>query len=252
MRRYFDMNLEIDVRDILPAVHVPTLVMHHEDDKQVPYANSEYLAKAVKGARLVNCGSGGHYYWSADNDRVVEEVRSFLFGDNSTPAGTDRILATVLFTDIVDSTRELSKRGDAAWRSLLQKHESEASDLIELHRGRFVKSTGDGIVATFDGPGRAVQCACRLVAQIERHGIHIRAGLHTGEIELRGDDIAGTAVHIAARIEEAAAPGEVIVSRTVADVMAGNDSVNFVDLGRRKPKGLPGDRTLLRAMNASL
>lgn len=248
MRRYFDMNLAIDIRDILPAVRVPTLVMHHEDDRQVPFSNSEYLATAVPGAQLVNCGSGGHYFWSAEIDSVVGYIRSFLSGSDAMPQGAERVLATVLFTDIVESSRTLSDLGDAAWRTILDRHDAEATDLIELHRGRYVKSTGDGLLATFDGPGRAVQCACRFADKAVNIGIKIRAGLHAGEIEIRGNDIGGAAVHAAARIEEAAAPGEVVASRTVVDLMVGNDAVSFEALGNHELKGLPGEWPLYRAV----
>ncbi len=247
MRRYSDMNLATDIRDVLPAVRVPTLVMHHEDDRVVPFPNSQYLASAIPGARLVNCGSGGHYFWSADIDNVIAEVRAFVSGTRAMPQGAERVLATVLFTDIVESSRAMSDLGDAAWRTILDRHDAEAADLIELHRGRYVKSTGDGLLATFDGPGRAVQCACTFADKAVNIGIRIRAGLHTGEIELRGDDISGAAVHAAARIEETAGPGEVVVSRTVADLMVGNDAVRFEELGSQVLKGLPGEWTLLRA-----
>ncbi len=248
MIRYFDMNLAIDVRDILPAVRVPTLAMHHEGDMQVPISASQHLAEAVPGARFVNCGPGGHLAWSADIDRVIAEIRGFVTGTKAGPGGGDRVLATILFTDIVESTRTMSDLGDAAWRALLDRHDAAAADLIELHRGRLVKSTGDGFLAIFDGPGRAVQCACAFTAKAMDLGVEIRAGLHTGEVEIRGDDIGGTAVHAAARIEEAAAPGEVLVSRTVADLMVGNDAVRFEELGNQVLKGLPGEWTLLRAI----
>ena len=248
MRQYFDMNLAIDIRDILPAVRVPTLVMHHEDDRQVPFSNSEYLAAAVPGAQLVNCGSGGHYFWSADIDSVIADIRAFLSGTKVMPQGAERVLATVLFTDIVESSRAMSDLGDAAWRTILDRHDAEAADLIELHRGRYVKSTGDGLLSTFDGPGRAVQCACRFADKAVNIGIKIRAGLHAGEIEIRGNDIGGAAVHAAARIEEAAAPGEVVASRTVVDLMVGNDAVSFEALGNHELKGLPGEWPLYRAV----
>jgi class 3 adenylate cyclase len=248
MRRYFDMNLVIDIRDVLPAVQAPTLVMHHEDDRQVPFSNSEYLATAVAGAKLVNCGSGGHYFWSADIDSVISEIRAFLSGASAMPQGAERILATVLFTDIVESTQSMSDLGDERWRTLLDRHDAEAADLIELHRGRFVKSTGDGLLATIDGPGRAVKCACTFVDKAMSIGIRIRAGLHTGEIENRGNDVGGAAVHAAARIEETAGPGEVVVSRTVTDLMIGNDAVNFEELGNHELKGLLGEWPLFRAV----
>ena len=248
MRRYLEMSLATDIRDVLPAVRVPTLVMHYEDDLQVPFSNGEFLATAIPGARLVNCGSGGHYFWSADIDTVIADIRAFVAGTKARPQGADRVLATVLFTDIVESSRAVSDLGDAAWRTILDRHDADAVDLIELHRGRLVRSTGDGLLATFDGPGRAVQCACTFVGKVTNYGIRIRAGLHTGEIEIRGDDIGGVAVHAAARIEESASPGEVVVSRTVADLMIGNHAVNFETLGSHVLRGIPGEWPLFRAV----
>lgn len=249
MRHYFEMNLAIDIRDVLPAVRVPTLAIHHEGDMQVPMSASLHLSEAVPGARFVDCGPGGHYAWSADIDRVIGEIRGFLQGTTARPRGEDRVLATILFTDIVESTRTQSELGDAAWRALLDRHDAEAADLIELHRGRLVKSTGDGLLATFDGPGRAVQCARAYTEKASDLGIEVRAGLHTGEIEIRDDDIGGAAVHAAARIEEAAPPGEVLVSRTVVDLMVGNDAVRFEELGGQALKGLPGEWTLHRVVD---
>ena len=247
MRKYFEMNLDIDVRDVLTSVHVPTLVLHHENDRQVPFACSEHIAAVVPNAKLVNCGSGGHYYWSANIDRTIAEIRRFLLGSEVVPQRSERELATVVFTDIVDSSRVLSELGDAGWRSTLERHDAEAADLIELHRGRLVKSTGDGLLATFDGPGRAVQCACAFSRRVAHLGIEMRAGLHTGEIEIRNNDISGAAVHTAARIEQVAGPGEVFVSRTVVDLMVGNDSVKFSPLGDYELKGIPGKWPLFRA-----
>ncbi len=249
MRRYFEMSLATDIRDVLPAVRVPTLVMHHEDDGLVPFSNSEYLAAQIPGAQLVNCGSGGHYFWSADTDSVIAEISAFLSGVRAKRQGEERVLATVMFTDIVESTRAMSEVGDAAWQTLLDRHDAEAADLIELHRGRFVKSTGDGLLATFDGPGRAVLCACAFSEKAVNMGIRIRAGLHTGEIEIRGNDIGGAAVHAAARIEEIAAAGDVVVSRTVTDLMIGNDAVAFEPLGNHELRDLPGEWPLYRAVS---
>jgi len=248
MRRYFDMNLAIDIRDVLSAVRVPTLVMHHENDMQVPFAASEHLAAEVPGARLVNCGPGGHLSCSGDIDATIAEIRGFLAGTEASPQGADRVLATILMTDIVESTRTMSSLGDSAWRALLDRHDAVAAELIELFRGRMVKSTGDGLLATFDGPGRAVQCACTISERVADLGLTIRAGLHTGEVEIRGDDIAGTAVHVAARIEQAAAPGQVVVSQTVADLTVGNSAVSYRSLGSHELKGLPGKWSLLQTV----
>jgi class 3 adenylate cyclase len=249
MRRYFDLNLAIDIRDILPTVQVPTLVMHHEGDGQVPFSNSEYLVSTINGAKLANCGPGGHYCWSANIDGVISDIRAFLSLSDAAPQRAERVLATVLFTDIVDSTRTMSKLGDGAWREVLDRHDAEAADLVELHRGKMVKSTGDGILASFDSPGRAVQCARALVSKAQALDLHIRAGLHTGEIELRGADISGTAVHAAARIEETAGSDEVIISRTMVDLMAGNDAINLESIGKRDLKGLAGEWELFRVVN---
>jgi class 3 adenylate cyclase len=248
MRRYFEMNLAIDVREVLPAVRVPVLVMQHEDDKQVPFSNAEYLIEKLPNARLVNCGSGGHYYWSGDNANVVSEIRDFIKATKFERQSADRVLATILFTDIVGSTESLSNVGDAVWRSTLDRHDSESRDMIELHRGRVVRSTGDGVLATFDSPGRAVECACRLVEEVTHLGVHLRAGLHTGEIELRGESVDGIAVHAAARIEALAEPDQVIVSQTVTDLMIGNKAVKFTELGSRELKGLPGQWPLYLAL----
>ena len=248
MRRYLEMSFATDVREVLPAVRVPTLVMHYADDMQVPFSNGEFLAAAIPGAQLANCGSGGHYFWSADIDNVITKIQAFLAGANTRPQSVDRVLATILFTDIVESSQAVSDLGDAAWRNILDRHDAEASDLIELHRGRLVRSTGDGLLATFDGPGRAVQCACTFVRKVVNYGIRIRAGLHTGEIEIRGNDIGGVAVHAAARIEEAASPGEVVVSRTVADLTVGNHTVNYEALGSHVLRGIPGEWPLFRAV----
>lgn len=249
MRRYSEMNLATDIRAILPTVRVPALVMHHENDRLVPFSNSEFLAAAIPDARLVNCGLGGHYFWSADIDGVISEICAFLSGTRTSSQRAERVLATVLFTDIVESSRMMSDLGDSAWQNILDRHDATAKDLIELHRGRFVKSTGDGLLATFDGPGRAVQCACKFVETAVNLGVRVRAGLHTGEIEMRGIDIGGTAVHVAARIEAAAAPGEVVVSRTVADLMIGNDAMHFEALGSYELRGIPGEWPLYRAVS---
>jgi class 3 adenylate cyclase len=247
MRRYFDMNLEIDIRDVLPAVRVPVLVMQHEDDRQVPFANSGYLAEHLPNARLVNCGSGGHYYWSGDNAAIVAEVRDFLAATKSGAPAGNRVLATILFTDIVGSTQTLSNVGDAAWRSVLDRHDSLSRDFVELHRGKVIRSTGDGVLATFDSPGRAVECACRLTEEVRHLSIQLRAGLHTGEIDIRGQSIDGIAVHAAARIEACASANQVVVSQAVTDLMVGSPIAEFTALGSRELKGLPGQWPLYAA-----
>jgi len=247
MQKYFEMNLSIDVRDMLPLVSAPSLILHHEDDQQVPIGCSEDLSSRLPNSQFVNCGQGGHYFWGANNDRVVSEIRTFVTGAPAGSQSLDRVLATVLFTDIVNSSQQLSAMGDAAWQCILDRHDADAIDLVELFRGRFIKSTGDGILATFDGPGRAVECACSLVRRMSDAGLKIRAGLHTGEIELRSGDVSGNAVHTAARIEGNCLPGEVFVSRTVVDLMAGNNVVRFQERGDHELKGLPGKWPLYSA-----
>jgi class 3 adenylate cyclase/pimeloyl-ACP methyl ester carboxylesterase len=247
MRRYFEMTLAIDIRAILDSVRMPTLVMHHRDDQQVPFANAEFLAASIPNARLYDAGPGGHFFWAGDNHRVISGIRSFVTGRSQEPHSSGRSLATVLFTDIAGSTERQNALGDAEWREILDLHDAHTAEVIELYRGRLVKTTGDGSLSIFDGPGRAVQCACALVEKIAELGIEIRAGIHTGEIELRGDDISGAAVHAASRIEEAAAPREVLVSHTVVDLTAGNDVIRFEEKERQALRGLPGEWSLFRA-----
>jgi len=247
MRKYFEMNLAIDIREILPAVRIPALIMHTEDDRQVSVENAVYLVERLPDAKFVNCGSGGHAFWGADNDKVIAEIEDFVIGKSVRPLGADRVLATVLFTDIADSTAMLAELGDAAWRTLFDRHVAEARDTIELYRGRLIKSTGDGLLATFDGPGRAVQCACRLTDKAAAIGLQIRAGLHSGEVVFSNGDVSGIAVHAAARMEGLAKPGQVIVSQTVTDLTFGSEVVQFEPIGSHNLKGLPGEWALFQA-----
>ena len=238
--------LEIDVRAALPLVHAPTLVLHRTGDRMVPLAHGHYVADHIDGARLVEIPGTDHFWWTQNTDQILDEVEEFLTGARSVPE-PDRVLASVLFTDIVDSTRRAAELGDSAWRLLLNQHDALAERQIERHGGRLVKTTGDGVLATFDGPARSVRCARAISNGAQALGMEIRAGVHTGEVERRGDDIAGIGVNIAARIEAMAQPGEVLVSRTVTDLVAGSD-LEFENRGEHDLKGVPGRWQVFAAM----
>jgi pimeloyl-ACP methyl ester carboxylesterase/class 3 adenylate cyclase len=232
------MNRLIDVRDVLPSIHVPTLVMRRADDPVSPIEPCRYMVEHIPGAKYVELQGVDHMYFVGDADIIVDEIQEFLTGERSTPE-PDRILATVLFTDIVGSTGRAIELGDARWRELLESHNAAAQHAIARFRGRGIKSTGDGILATFDGPARAVRCACALRDDVRRLGLEIRAGLHAGEIELMGHDIGGIAVHTAARVAGKAEASEIWVSRTVKDLVAGS-GLEFSERGVFELKGIPG------------
>lgn len=240
MRKYFEMNLDIDIRFVLPSVQQPTLVMQHSDDQQVPIDNGRYLATHLPNARFVDCGPGGHFFWGDNNAATVARIRAFLMEEVETPIRSERVLATVLFTDIAQSTEALRRKGDRAWRAVLDKHDEIARGQVEMHRGRLIKLTGDGALAIFDGPGRAVDCAARMRERLAELGLAIRAGVHTGEIELRDGDIGGAAVHVAARIEGHCAPEQILVSRTVADLTIGTTAFTLKSAGTHTLKGIEG------------
>ena len=233
------MFLEIDVRSVLPTIAVPTLVMHRRGDRVVNRRAGAWMASQIPGARYVELPGQDHFPWTGDMDRVLAEVEEFVTGTRHTKE-PERVLATVLFTDIVGSTDQASAVGDRAWREMLDQHDALVRTHLERYRGREVKSTGDGVLATFDGPGRAIQCALEIGDALRPLGLEIRAGLHTGEVEMRGEDVGGIAVHIAARVQTAAAPGEVLVSRTVSDLVVGS-GIDFEDRGPHALKGIPGE-----------
>ena len=235
MRAFLDALLDIDVREVLPAITVPTLVIHATDDDCVSIDNGRFLADNIAGARLVEI-AGEHARF--DLDQFVQQVESFLTGKHRSVA-TDRVLATVLFTDIVDSTAQAAAIGDRRWKDVLDQHDAVVRRQVEIYRGKFVKSTGDGALATFDGPARAVACGCEIRDAVRPLGLDVRVGLHTGEIEMRGDDIGGIAVHIGARVAAVADTGQVLVSRTVTDLVAGS-GIDFEDQGEHELKGVPG------------
>jgi class 3 adenylate cyclase len=231
------MIFELDVRAILPTIKVPTLVVSRRDNPLFPSAAGRAVAELIPGAEFVEVPGADYGLAVGDVDPVLDEVEEFLTG--SRPAhDADRVLATVLFTDIVDSTRRAAELGDRRWRELLDRHEDVAAREVAGCGGRVAGFTGDGLVARFDGPARAVRCALALREELRRLGVPIRAGLHTGEIEVRGDGIAGIGVHIAARVMALAEANEVLVSRTVKDLVAGSD-LEFRDRGMHRLKGVP-------------
>lgn len=234
----FRMVAASDVRGVLGAVSVPTLVLHRRGDRYAPIEHGRLVAEAIEGARLVELEGRDHAAWVGDWESVFDAVEEHVTGTPHTVAA-DRVLATVLFTDIVSSTERAAEGGDERWARRLAQHDAIAAEQVSRHRGQLVKSTGDGILATFDGPTRAVECARGLVREARVLGLELRAGVHTGEIERRGADIAGLAVHVAARLESQAEPGTVVVSRTVVDLVAGSGLV-FRDAGERTLKGVPG------------
>ncbi|MET0229030.1 MAG: adenylate/guanylate cyclase domain-containing protein [Actinomycetes bacterium] len=230
---------EVDVRSLLPLVQAPTLVLHRRDFRLLPIEHGRYLAEHIPDAGLVVLpGADGPLTWE-DPEVTLGHIEEFLTGVRGTVPAT-RVLATVLFTDIVASTERAAELGDRRWRELLQVHDDLGTRLVEQSGGRVVKSTGDGLLATFDGPGRAIAGAVALRDQLADIDVQIRAGLHAGEVELRGDDVGGIAVHIAARIMAEAGPGEVVVSRTVRDLVAGSDR-QLEDRGTHQLKGVAGD-----------
>ena len=241
------LNSQIDVSLILPAIRVPTLVLHRQGDAQVPIELGRELAACIADAKFIEYPGGDHIITASDVDAVLGDIEEFVTGHRETSSSDfERVLATVLFTDIVDSTRSAAAVGDQAWRRLLDSHDQLAIQTVEKHRGVLVKTTGDGILATFDGPGRAVRCALAFGSAAKQIGLPLRAGLHTGEIELRGRDIGGIAVHAAARVMAQSQPSEVLVSRVVTDLVAGA-GLKFAERGSHELKGLPGRWDLFAA-----
>jgi class 3 adenylate cyclase len=232
--RVFRSVFDTDVRDVLSTVSVPTLVVAHQRDPWL--SQSRHVAEHIAGARYLEVRGADDL--SAKNDEVVNALEEFVTGRLPMPAD-DRVLATVLFTDIVESTAQTAAMGDRAWRYRLDEHDAMVRRQLGRFRGREIKTMGDGFLATFDGPARAIRCGCAIRDEARQLGIGVRAGLHTGEIELRGDDIGGVAVHIGARVAALAGPAEVLVSRTVTDLVAGS-GIGFEDRGEHELKGVPG------------
>jgi pimeloyl-ACP methyl ester carboxylesterase len=233
------MYEQIDVRPLLPLVKVPTLVLWRADDRLIPSSLSRPVAEGIPGARGVELEGDAHLFLADDQDALLGEVEEFLTGQRGA-GSVERALATVLFTDIVGSTERAASEGDARWRQLLDEHDRVARRAIERERGRLVKTTGDGVLASFDGPARAINAATQLRQGLAGIGLQIRAGVHTGECERIGEDLGGIAVHIGARVGSAAGPGEVLVSQTVRDLVVGS-GIEFEDRGARQLKGVPGE-----------
>ena len=245
---YFRSMFKADARALLPAIHVPTLVLHRTAYRFMPIEHGRYLAEHIVGATLIELpGSDGPLYWEAA-DEALDALETFLTGV-SPPAPTDRVLATVLYTDIVDSTGLLERMGDTRWHELLDMHDL-ARRLVAANGGRLIKTTGDGVLATFDGPGRAIRFATAFRDRLAALGLAIRTGIHTGEVELRGGDVGGIAVHLAARIMAEAADGQILVSRTVTDLVVGSD-LAFDDRGTHHLKGIDGGWQLLAVRTPS-
>lgn len=242
------MNRRIDVTPILKNVRIPTLVLHSLTDAVVPASEGRKLAAAIPGSRYIEYEDLPHVCFTTDCEQLIADIEEFVTGERSESAEeADRVLATVLFTDIVNSTTRAIEMGDRRWRELLDAHDRLAKQTVERHRGRLVKSTGDGILATFDGPGRGIRCALALGALARQIGLPLRAGLHTGEIEVRGDDVGGIAVHVAARVMGQSGVDEVLVSRVVTDLVAGAE-LKFAERGSFGLKGIPGSWDLFAAI----
>jgi pimeloyl-ACP methyl ester carboxylesterase len=245
----YRMNIEIDIRHILPTIRVPTLVLHRSGDRLLAAGGARYMADRIDGARYVELPGDDHAPWWGDSDAVLDQVQKFLTGVRPAPE-PDRMLATVLFTDIVGSTQRASELGDRRWLELLDSYYALARRELERFRGREVKRTGDGFLATFDGPARGIRCASAVSESAGQLGLEIRAGLHTGECEIMGEDVGGIAVHIGARVAAEAAPGEVLVSSTVKDLVAGS-GLQFEDRGSHHLKGVPDEWRLFAVMPQS-
>lgn len=241
----FRMFLDLDVRHVLPTIQVPTLILHRRGDRVVNVRAARYLAEHIPGAKYVEMEGIDHNILAGNTDLILEEIEEFLTGVRPTPV-FDRVLATVMFTDVVDSTSRASEMGDRAWKELLESHQRAVRNELERFKGREIKTTGDGFLATFDGPARAVRCALSIVEAVRPLGIEVRVGVHTGEVEVMGDDVGGIAVHTASRISSLAGSSEVLVSRTVKDLVAGS-GIQFEDRGTHTLKGVPDEWALLAA-----
>jgi class 3 adenylate cyclase/pimeloyl-ACP methyl ester carboxylesterase len=233
-----EFTAAIDVRPILPAVLVPTLVLHSTGDPLIGAGHGRYLAEHLSDARLVTADVDYHWTWNGADVWFYDELEEFLTGERPSARHSERFLGTVLFTDIVGSTEQAVAMGDQAWRGLLDRHDAIASEQVAAFGGRVIKQTGDGLLATLDGPSRAIQCAVAIRDAVDSLGIRLRAGVHTGEFERRGDDIGGLGVNIGSRVAALAEPSQVWVSRTVKDLTSGS-GLRFLDRGRHALKGVP-------------
>jgi len=239
------MNTQVDIRAILPTIRVPTLIMHRRGDMDIDVGGARWMARQIPGAKYVELPGNDHIPWFGDQDAILDEIEEFLTGIRRGPE-PDRRLATVLFTDIVGSTERAAALGDRRWRELLEAHHAAIRRELDRYRGREVDTAGDGFLAIFDGPARAVRCAASAAAAVHGMGLQIRAGVHTGEVEVMGAGVGGIAVHIGARVAALAQPGEVLVSSTVKDLVAGS-GIEFEDRGSHVLRGVPGEWRLYAA-----
>jgi class 3 adenylate cyclase len=244
-RARFDSILALDVRDILPLVAVPTLVIHNRDDAFVRVGHGRYLAEHIRDARLLERDSADH--WLLPEPDLVGAIEEFVTGSRSRSHDADRVLATVLFVDVVGSTEQVSDLGDRSWQLVLDRFRETARDMLALYAGELVDTAGDGFLATFDGPARAIRCAWHIRDELRRQGLEVRAGLHVGEVSRRPGSVAGITVHIGARVSALAAPGEVLVTRTVRDLVAGS-GIAFEQRGEHELKGVPDSWALYAAV----
>ena len=233
------MNTEIDIRHVLPAIRVPTLIIHRTGDLDIDAGGSRYMAERIPGARYVELPGNDHLPWVGDQDAIVDEAEEFLTGVRRGPE-PDRVLATVMFADVVGSTERAAAMGDRRWRDLLEGYHALVRRELSRYRGREIDTAGDGMFAMFDGPARAVRCASSIRDAVRPLGLEVRVGLHTGEVEMMGDNAGGIAVHIGARVAAHAGAGEVLVSSTVKDLVAGS-GLRFEDRGTQVLKGVPGE-----------
>ncbi len=241
------MNYDIDVRHVLPAIHVPSLILHAVGDRAIDVHASRYMAERIAGAKFVELPGNDHLPWGADADAIVDEIEEFLTGERHRPE-PDRILATILFTDIVDSTARAAELGDQRWRDLLESFYGVVRRELSRFRGTEVGTAGDGMLATFDGPARGVRCALSIANAATPPGVKVRTGLHTGECEIIENNIGGIAVHTAARVATLAHPGEVLVSHTVKDLVTGS-GIRFESRGTHVLRGVPGEWALSAAIS---
>jgi class 3 adenylate cyclase len=237
--RMMDLIGEVDVRDVLPSIRVPTIVLHRRDDSFLKIEHSRYIAQRIPGARYIELEGLDNMFSMGDSEALLGEIEEHFTGARHEHE-PDRMLATVMFTDICDSTRRAAEMGDRGWRFLLERHDALFRQALDRHRGREVKRTGDGFLATFDGPARAIRCAASVAEAMGSLGIEVRAGLHTGELEVMDGDLGGLAVHIAARVMDRASPSEVLVSGTVKDLVVGS-GIDFEERGEHELRGVPGE-----------
>lgn len=247
-RKLFTLLTQTDVRHVLPAIRVPTLILHRAEDKPVRVGHARYLAKHIAGAKYVELPGSDHIPWFGDVQALLGEVSEFLTGERAAP-DVDRILTTILFCDIVESTRHATQLGDREWKQLLSRFYAMSDDKLHHFHGRKLDTAGDGLFAAFDGPARAVRCGVSLVEAIRALGLRLRVGVHTGECEVLGDKYSGIAVHLGSRVAAVAQPGQVVVSSTVKDLVVGS-GIHFEDLGNRPLKGVPDEWHLFSVLRA--